>query len=230
LILDKSKGLVLGAELVSNPLSGRATGGGTWVFSAGTVSGVNTHMGFAITASVSVGKQCKISFTASNISGGTCYVNFGTGSAANKEIGSNGNYTFIGTAKNDNEVIFVPYAGTNGTLTLSNVTIKEIAGNHATQATAASCPVLANNAQTKPYRNFDAVDDSMSTTFQSSLGSACTVGRSDPTTGAVILTAQTIGTSYSATADDCQLVIVNRALTGQETTDLTAYLNGKAGL
>jgi len=113
---------------------------------------------------------------------------------------------------------------------LGSISVKKITGNHASQSTTASRPVLANNTQTKPYRNFDAVDDSMGTTFPSSLGSSCTVARADPTTGSSILTAQTIGTSYSASADDCALIIVNRALTTQETTDLTAWLNAKAGI
>lgn len=82
-----------------------------------------------------------------------------------------------------------------------------------------------------PLRDrFDGVDDEMVCTFPSSLGSNCTVARSVPGVGAVILTSQTIGTSYAIAADYCALVIVDRALTVDETAKLTAYLNARAGL
>lgn len=78
--------------------------------------------------------------------------------------------------------------------------------------------------------NFDTVDDALGTTFPTSLGTACTVARSIPGTGAQILTAQTVGTTFTDTTDSHALVIVDRALTASETTLLTGWLNGRAGL
>ena len=97
--------------------------------------------------------------------------------------------------------------------------------NHAQQTTANARPFY----KTGPARiNFDGVDDALVTTFATSLGSDCTVGRAVPGTGAQILTGQTIGTSFTASDDYSALVIVDRALTSVETKQLTAYLNARA--
>uniref|UniRef100_UPI00258CD073 hypothetical protein n=1 Tax=Pseudomonas sp. TaxID=306 RepID=UPI00258CD073 len=66
--------------------------------------------------------------------------------------------------------------------------------------------------------------------FPASLGAACTVARSIPGVGAQILTSQTIGTSFVDNVDNCALIIINRALTAAETTNLTNWLNWRAGV
>lgn len=97
--------------------------------------------------------------------------------------------------------------------------------NHARQSTANARPIYGVG----PYRiDFDGIDDALITTFATSLGSNCTVGRAVPGTGAQILTGQTIGTSFTASDDYSSLVIVDRALTSVETKQLTAYLNARA--
>lgn len=99
-------------------------------------------------------------------------------------------------------------------------------GNHASQATAAARPLYKVTGLCK-WNDFDAVDDVLNTTFQSSLGSNCTVARGNVGAAPTILTGQTIGTSYANSVDNAGLIIVNRALTGQETIDLTAWLTAK---
>jgi len=76
----------------------------------------------------------------------------------------------------------------------------------------------------------DNVDDKLTVTFPSSLGSACTVGRAMPGVGASILTGQTVGDSYDLIATTCGIVIVNRALTAGETNRLTQLLDKAAGV
>jgi hypothetical protein len=108
-----------------------------------------------------------------------------------------------------------------------NISIKEIPGSHASQASPPSRPIF----QTGPSRVvFDGVDDSHITTFPTSLGSNCTVARAIPGTGAQILTGQTIGTSFTNTVTHAGLVVINRALTSSETANLTSWLNRAAGL
>jgi len=99
-------------------------------------------------------------------------------------------------------------------------------GNHASQATAASRPLKTSTGLSK-WIDYDAVDDALNTTFPSSLGSNCTVCRANVGGAPTILTGQTIGTSYASSADHAGLIIVNRALTGQETNDVTAWLTAK---
>ena len=90
--------------------------------------------------------------------------------------------------------------------------------NTATDYDAVGFPKLAN---------YDSVDDVMNTTFASALGSNCTVARAVGGGPPVILTGQTIGTSYADTTDHAGLIIIDRALTASETASLTAYLTAK---
>lgn len=143
---------------------------------------------------------------------------------APQSTAASGIYRSITTAVSP--VIYIRLAG-NTTLTLNSLSVRELPGNHATQPTAASRPILRD----APRRiDYDAVDDVLNVTFPSSLGSACTVARSIPGVGAQILTAQTIGTSFADNVDNCGLIIVNRALTAAETANLTRYLNQRAGV
>ena len=107
------------------------------------------------------------------------------------------------------------------------ISVRELPGHHAYQATSAARPVYKSS----PSRlDFDEVDDKLTATFASALGEDCTVGLSIPGVGASILTGQTIGTSYDITTDNCGIVIVDRALTTDETDRLTALLNASAGV
>jgi len=107
-----------------------------------------------------------------------------------------------------------------------NVSIKELAGNHAVAPSDAARPLYKVTGLAK-WNDFDAVDDVLNTTFPSSLGSSCTVARANVGSAATILTARTIGTSYANSIDNAGLVITNDALTTQETADLTAWLTAK---
>ena len=109
---------------------------------------------------------------------------------------------------------------------LDNFSVKELPGNHASQATAASRPLYTETGVAK-WTNYDAVDDVLNTTFPSALGSSCTVARANVGAAPTILTAQTIGTSYADSTDNAGLIVVDRALTTQETIDLTAWLTAK---
>jgi vacuolar-type H+-ATPase catalytic subunit A/Vma1 len=72
---------------------------------------------------------------------------------------------------------------------------------------------------------FDGVDDVLTTTFAATLGSACTIGRAVPGTGAVITANVNIGTSFSDNVTASTLLITDRALTVGESAAWTAYLN-----
>jgi hypothetical protein len=112
-----------------------------------------------------------------------------------------------------------------GTTTVTGLSIKEIPGNHALQATADNRPLLVAGGKV----DYDGVNDALVTTWASSLGTACTVGRSVPQGEATILTGQTITTTYTDNTDHCGLVIINRALSATETNQLRRWLNRRAG-
>ena len=150
LMLDKSQGLVLGSELVTNGDFASASGwtlpgtgtnsitGGQAVLSG--ASGYLLRTGTSITA----GNWYRVSFTVSGYSGsGTVrpYIQ------ASPVFGSNvtGNGTFVqyllATATNASTEVGLNF-GTSFTGNIDDISIKSIAGNHALQATSASRPVL----------------------------------------------------------------------------------------
>jgi len=101
--------------------------------------------------------------------------------------------------------------------TIDNVSVKQVLGNHATQANAAACPQYQNDG-THHWLQFDGVDDSLATTFSSALGSACTLGKAVKPS-ATVVGSQTVGTTYTQNVTHYGTVLTNDALTGQETTD-----------
>ena len=141
-------------------------------------------------------------------------------------ISAPGTYTFRDKVTSANFNVGVSTASYTYTGVIDSFSVKELPGNHASQATAASRP-LKTSTGAADWTNYDAVDDVLNTTFPSSLGSDCTVCRANVGGAPTILTGQTIGTSYADSTDNAGLIIINRALTGQETTDVTAWLTAK---
>ncbi|MFA5899403.1 MAG: hypothetical protein WC829_09865 [Hyphomicrobium sp.] len=226
LILDKSKGLVLGAELVA-PLD-FATG---WTASGSAVT-VNSATSFTTTAVANyykpyftVGKWYKLTATITFTTPSLTLFNATTAvNPISTSLTSGVAYTcyFLAGATQLNF-----RSGGAGTVTVDNISAKELPGQHSRQATSAERPVL----KATPTRiDYDAVDDTLVATFASSLGTDCTVCRAVPGVGASILTGQTIGTTYTDSTDHAGLIIVNRALTAGETASVTTYLNLKAGV
>ena len=102
---------------------------------------------------------------------------------------------------------------TAGTTTLHSIKIQEITGYIADQY----------------YIDFDAVDDKLITTLPAQL-TGCTVVRAVPNFGTQILTNQTIPTTYNDNKDHCGLIVINRALTASETSQITKLFNRAAGV
>lgn len=109
---------------------------------------------------------------------------------------------------------------------ISNITVKEVAGNHAYQSVSAMRPLLVAAPQRLDY---DAVDDKLITNLPVQL-TGCTVVRSVPNVGTQILTNQTIPTTYNDNTDHCGLIVINRALTATETSQITKLFNKAAGV
>ena len=101
----------------------------------------------------------------------------------------------------------------NTTLDITNVSIREVTGYQTDQN----------------YLKFDGVDDKLTTTLPTQL-TGCTVIRSVPNVGTQILTGQTIPATYEDNTDHCGLLVINRALTASETSQITSLFNKAAGV
>lgn len=237
LALDKSKGLVLGPELVTNGDFSSGATGWTAGDAATTLSVANGVLritngdatGAYATQSTTVpvvGKTYKVTIqvVTKPASNAARFIFGGYDSGNTLNVGTT--TTHVTATTTGGLIISNGNTGVNGEYAeYDNISVRELPGNHGKQATSTARPLR----QASPTRiDYDGVDDTLVSTFATSLGAACTVCRAVPGVGASILTAQTIGTSYTDSTDHSGLIIVNRALTAAETASVTAYLNAKA--
>lgn len=245
LLLDSRFNLLRGTALVTNgtfdtDISGWTTSGSTTAI--WTPSGIQVNRNGVFSTqpkqaiSLIAGKtyevSCYVATTPSNDFGG---VEVFAADGVTNRSGSFFRRSTIGpvkgvftAAETENAFIHVGISGWfTGTVTIDSVSVQELSGQHAAQASAPSRPIF----QSGPSRVvFDGMDDSHTTPFASALGSDCTVARAIPGTGAQILTGQTIGTTFTNTTTHAAMVVINRALTSTETSNLTRWLNRAAGL
>lgn len=230
--LDKSKAMVLGAELVSN---------GTFDSNTSGWSSVNGAILAAVDGKMRITSQSP-SYGAAALSvantAGVCYaVTFTLEGSVGSSVQMGGktllstairsgtySFTFVATATNSLTILCNSSSGNY--VEVDNVSVKVVGGNHSAQPSFAFRPLSAATGVAK-WVDYDGVDDSLSTTFASSLGSSCTVARAIVGGAPSILTGQTIGTSFVDSTDSAVLVIVNRALTGPETSELSEWLTTK---
>ena len=154
LMLDKSKGLVLGPELVTNGDFSNGTTG--WIAANGaTISSENGRLkvvaegksGAYTSITCEVGKRYKLTFQGFPDTG-TVRITVGSGFAQGNEYDSGVNasvdtaFSVIFTAARTTEVIST-WSGSGGTSYYDNLSVRELPGNHATQATTASRPTLS---------------------------------------------------------------------------------------
>ena len=161
LALDASQGLVLGPELITNgDFSNGSTGwsaiGGPWSF-AGSASVTSPAAGVTLSSSgtVQVGKWYVFEFDLTCTSGGFGQIylgGIGTGFAA-----SSGHYKRIIKAVATQQQAVFDSGGFSGSV--DNVSVRELPGNHASQATTTKRLTLKDGGDTGYYLSGDYVDD-----------------------------------------------------------------------
>jgi hypothetical protein len=175
LMLDKSKGLALGAELVSNgDFSNGLTG---WSDAAGDGSAAVVDGVLRITQGATAQEerrqvltvQAGRTYIVSATLGGVVPILFLGSSAGNAEYGSTAAtgsriFTATTTVLSLRAIPFSPL-GSGSIATYDNISVRELGqgGNHATQATSARRPTYQIDASGRPYLAFDGVDDGMVT-------------------------------------------------------------------
>ena len=229
LILDKSGALALGSELKQSALAKMIGTAPVATFNAatgvGTVNRVDIGSQSFIVFNDAVGKKWyKVSITnnsAVSISlRNAVMTGVDTTLAAIQPNTTFSGYVYVASG------FLLSIAASMGECGFTVNSIKEIAGNHAYQTTSAARPIL----QDAPRRiDFDAIDDKLITNLPAQL-TGCTVVRSVPNVGTQILTGQTIPTPYNDNKDHCGLIVINRALTASETSQITKLFNRAAGV
>jgi hypothetical protein len=166
LILDKSQGLALGPDLVVNGDFSNGTTG--WTFEAGWSVTGGKAVATAVTNSAiyqevtgaEIGVTYLLEFDLSGITSGEISVQLSNNGEA-VQFYSNGRKQIRTVFVNNKFVIFLGLVSFTGSV--DNISIREIPGNHATQATAGKRPLLKKDAQGANYLFFDGVDDSLAT-------------------------------------------------------------------
>lgn len=140
---------------------------------------------------------------------------------------SNGSYTFSGFAKS---TVFT-LLSISGDMTLSDIVITEIKGNHASQSLAAARPTYRTDADISRLY-YDKVDDLMSVTMPAM--TATTVVATDD--GVAINYPVTIAAGKYAIENNSTLgleygrIIIEGELTALKQADITDYYNTKRGV
>jgi hypothetical protein len=144
LLLDKSQGLALGPELITNGNFSSATGwtqGAGWSIGSGVATATATSgYLFQTVASVVAGKYYDCTVTITIYSSGTLRFFAGASAALSTAMTAAGTYNLRVCANSTSQLGVV---GTSFTGAIDNISFKEVTGNHATQATSASRPVLS---------------------------------------------------------------------------------------
>ena len=237
LMLDKSQGLILGPELVTNGRFDTDTTG--WTTSANASLSLSSNA-LRITASsngiatasqaisgLTIGKQYSFTFdivAETQSTGNPSYGSVGS----NVPITSTGSFTVYFTADATTVTIRFGLGGAalaGEYIEIDNVSVKELPGYHATQATAAARPSYIVDAD-GTFIQHDLIDDALTVTLPD-MGTEATVAyvtRSEVR----LLEDQTISGSYTLpTQEIAGFVAIDRALTIVEKVKLIQYLASK---
>lgn len=172
LILDKSRGLALGPELVTNGAFGSGTtdwtnsssGTGSFAVTSGAARIIGTdganRGAFSQAIPFVAGKAYQVSFTASITSGAVSAFGVLTGTGGISVTNGVNSRVIVASAAFGG-VFYTQSSGANATI--DNISVREILGTHATQSTASLRPLLQQDATERYYLSFDGVDDGLVT-------------------------------------------------------------------
>lgn len=156
LMLDKSQGLTLGPDVVGPTWTIAADAG--WSQVGSDLVSVNGANFSAYQPILTLGKTYEVQYEVYDYVSGTVSVRTGA-SGVTVNYTANGVYTVRGVAT-DTSLYFMGFVTFNGKV--RNISVRELPGNHATQATAASRPTYQVSGGLG-YLSFDGTDDGMVT-------------------------------------------------------------------
>jgi hypothetical protein len=233
LALNTIPGLVLGSEVVVNGDFATDT---NWVKDTGWTigGGVLSYDGtdapnavYQVSAILASGKSYRVSITVTMTQGALAVRPQFNSAAGAYQITSSGTYSILLSGLGGSLGLLAASFGSRFIGTVDNISVKELPGIHATQATAGARPTYRNPSGV-PYLEDDGGD---SMNWAAPAGTY-TVARVNSAGTVTILTAQALSgaTDMLLDAQTTAYVAVNRALTSSETEMLTTWLRSRAGL
>lgn len=232
--LDLSEGLVLGPELVTNGTFDSDawwTKDNGWSIDSGVAAITNAPDVFdqiKRTGLLTVGKfyYTSLDAIAKSGTGAGSFVCLG-GGALNYSITGIGTHGFKGRADAGTFSVRT-YQG--GNLTVDNISVREILGNHATAPSDAARPLLKKDANGKWYLLRDGADDNLPITFPN-LGSNCVTYVCDGTQ-VIKTTGVTLNGVHNTTTptNDYGRIYCASPPTAAREAQIIKYLKAKAGL
>jgi len=158
LVLDKSKGFVLGPELVVNGDFSSSDGWTIrdgWTIANGVANATNTSSYlFRNNSELTVNTLYRLTYTISNYVSGSVRSGMGSLLALSEGIvrSANGTYTeYIRRTTDDDEEDYIGFKGTGFTGSIDNFSIREISENYAYQSTSTKRPVLSARVNMLTY-------------------------------------------------------------------------------
>lgn len=203
LMLDKSKGLVLGAELVSNgDFSSGTTGWNTdagWSISDGAATAtevsINSSAIYQNGLTLVTGRTYAITFTVVSVTSGSVYISSFSG-VNGKLRSAAGTYTeYFRASGTSSALIFRGGSAGTNTITIDNISVREIPGNHATQATSANRPTLS--ARYNLLTKTEAFDDAVWSKANASITANATTAPDGTATADKLVEGATTNTHYT---------------------------------
>jgi hypothetical protein len=167
LILDKSQGLALSSPIIPNgDFSGGLTDwttSGTWAVNGSGQAECSVGGNLESTTSLTVGKWYKIEFDIVGSLLNTITIFCGISNLEALTFGSSGRVNLYMQCAGDGRFIFNVMLGASPQA-IDNIVVREIAGNHAFQATASARPLYKTSAG-KHWLENDGVDDVLESGF-----------------------------------------------------------------
>ena len=223
LMLDKSKELSAGINIFN---IAAVTYQGT-AYRTGDVFTIKGADGIAsVRVPVEFGKYVELDFEVISSNGATSGLYLSPAPGSSLYFRAAGRFTIKVACMNVGNLISFVREGLSTNIEFKIHSVREIKGNHAYQTQSAMRPLLVANPQQLDY---DTADDNLITNLPAEL-TGCTVIRSVPNVGTQILTDQTIPATYNDNTDHCGLIVINRALTASEASQITKLFNKAAGV
>jgi hypothetical protein len=158
LVVDKSQGVALGAELLTGNTKAVLAG---WVDNGdGSFTATSTNSYISVECPVVQGTLYQYSYTIEEYTSGTLRIGLDASYTAYRTPSQGEVFTAYFTGGNPNADDYIVWGGSSFTGKVSGLSVKEVKGNHATQSVSASRPTYKTDG-TYHWLEFDGVDDYM---------------------------------------------------------------------